>query len=787
MENNEGTLVKPATAMTENENRSLRRSSRSSNSNLKSLCKSTVQNEKGYKLDRNKAMEKKSEACLREHIQYTLKPGKNFVAEFSTAAYELTKSSIKDILQHNGKIKADFCVNYEEDIDKSGAKVEVRYKLFQRKRDGVPGCYSKLTINLYNTTSRLMANGPRVDIMTDIIMKDLLSILQEKYHDIAITDQNIRDSIAFVSEGQRQMHVQNCNGEIQAPSAEHSESAEKDEIVSQSEEPIVIDETDIDMDNDYVECPVCDEGAMSGVIQCEECSMWLHYKCAGLPEDKICKIPDSCPFICISCNDQKLYEDPVVNKEVQPPSQKTLTNDPVQMNRNAEKNKPSLTNASQNPKIVTGINTQTANIQIKQNDIDTEKGLDASKTMKIDTKTENPIRQTPVDKLNKPVKTNSAPKKRPANNNDNSEKDNKTLIIQLERQIREKDKTINLLRQLNDSHATEPPNRIEIDSQSNPTEQQETQCKQRRVEDSCKSCEGTENRLRQMEHSMFQNMTLMTNCNVQMATQMQTLSNQVMMQSQNMILQQQLLNATSMNHYMRGMTQQPAFMLPFNQTLTMQQPMIYQRPIYNPPLFYHRPAMMNSHVYVPMQRPVPAQTAHVQQQQQQQPAFVNPPVETQHQHVEIQREAQREPAQTPTNYNQVAPDPSRECNSQRTETQTPNLHLQQLSISSEAATTLKHMNCENTINDSIAEVLGSKELNSAPSPGHSNNSHSQLDRSEVTEDNSAIRNQSHSDPEKNQANYTGKDSSPFLCIPGRKHIPPDHQELLIPEKQTIRQ
>ena len=183
---------------------------------------------------------------------------------------------------------------------------------------------------------------------------------------------------------------------------------------------------------------------------------------------------------------------------------------------------------------------------------------------------------------------------------------------------------------------------------------------------------------------------------------------------------------------------------------------------------------------------VPAQTAHVQQQQQQQPAFVNPPVETQYQHVEIQREAQGEPAQTPTN-NQVAPDPSRECNSQQTETQTPNLHLQQLSISSEAETTLKHMNCENTINDSITEILGSKELNSAPSPGHSNNSHSQLDRSEVTENNSAIRNQSHSDPEKNQANYTGKDSSPFLCIPGRKHIPPDHQELLIPEKQTIRQ
>ena len=80
--------------MTENENRGLRRSSRPSNSNLKSLCKASEQKEKGYKLDRNKAIEKKAEACSREHIQYTLKPGKNFVAEFSAASYELEKSSI---------------------------------------------------------------------------------------------------------------------------------------------------------------------------------------------------------------------------------------------------------------------------------------------------------------------------------------------------------------------------------------------------------------------------------------------------------------------------------------------------------------------------------------------------------------------------------------------------------------------------------------------------------------------------------------------------------------------
>ena len=161
-----------------NGNRGLRRSSRPSNSNMKSLGKASEQKKKGYKLDRNKAIEKKAEACSRENIQYTLNPGETFVAEFSTASYEVAKFSIIFILKHGEKINADFCTKSEEGVDQAGAQVEFRYKLFQKKRDGVTGYYSKLTINLYNTTLRLLANRPMVDIITDIILKDVLNILR---------------------------------------------------------------------------------------------------------------------------------------------------------------------------------------------------------------------------------------------------------------------------------------------------------------------------------------------------------------------------------------------------------------------------------------------------------------------------------------------------------------------------------------------------------------------------------------------------------------------------------
>ena len=58
-------------------------------------------------------------------------------------------------------------------------------------------------------------------------------------------------------------------------------------------ERTVIDEFDNVIGINYVECPICDKGAMSGLIQSEECWMWLHYNCAGIPEDKVGKIPDS--------------------------------------------------------------------------------------------------------------------------------------------------------------------------------------------------------------------------------------------------------------------------------------------------------------------------------------------------------------------------------------------------------------------------------------------------------------------------------------------------------------
>ena len=47
-----------------------------------------------------------------------------------------------------------------------------------------------MTIFIYNITSRLLANGPRIDITTDIILKDILNIRPEKFCSIVIVGQD---------------------------------------------------------------------------------------------------------------------------------------------------------------------------------------------------------------------------------------------------------------------------------------------------------------------------------------------------------------------------------------------------------------------------------------------------------------------------------------------------------------------------------------------------------------------------------------------------------------------
>ena len=521
MESGDGEIVPASSQPPGSEKPSLRRSSRPSTSNLKKLSQPPgptncpdIQYNAGYSLDREKAIEKKANACEREHVKFEMKQGKNFVVEFSTAAYEVAKFVIRETLETNDTIQSEFCVKTEEVVDKTGAKVELRYKLYQKKKDGEPGCYSKLTINLYHTTSRLLSNGPRLEIMTDVVLEKLLQQLRKKYSDIEIMDQQIQESIQLLNS------VNNKDSNHSLP----LENAEKCVVPRSMSQPQICDDKTIKTcdeqyenvrTEDYVECPICDEGAMSDVMQCEDCQMWFHYECIGIDKNRVEKIPESSPFICINCNNQQLYED---------------FGDKVAEQKDTSHNKSHINEPNTESKTVTDILKNPSNhpkSKIEKSEI--------ALSQKLLTGAINENKQSKTTKNIKSNMNSATLKKKP--NSESIENEQKTLIIQLERQIREKNKTIDLLQKLNkpqnESSETEEP--LRVNETCHPHNTSNT------VKDSVNDTASSniDNRMRQMEMNFCQNMNMITNCNMQMALQIQTLSNQLMMQSQQLLLQQQ--------------------------------------------------------------------------------------------------------------------------------------------------------------------------------------------------------------------------------------------------------
>ena len=121
-----------------------------------------------YVLDKKRALGKKLMSCLKDvKIDYTPEDN-NHIYTIFTAMYELYKAEIINFYEnraaydgHNMKIKLFFYIT-----DKANACVETQIKVHQKTQRGCGQL--KFTLNLYHTTSRIMANGKN----TDLFLKD---------------------------------------------------------------------------------------------------------------------------------------------------------------------------------------------------------------------------------------------------------------------------------------------------------------------------------------------------------------------------------------------------------------------------------------------------------------------------------------------------------------------------------------------------------------------------------------------------------------------------------------
>ena len=53
-------------------------------------------------------------------------------------------------------------------------------------------------------------------------------------------------------------------------------------------------------------CPICNKISLTETIECSECSLWLHYECAGLLQSTVDALT-TLDYICPLCTDNMLY------------------------------------------------------------------------------------------------------------------------------------------------------------------------------------------------------------------------------------------------------------------------------------------------------------------------------------------------------------------------------------------------------------------------------------------------------------------------------------------------
>ncbi|KAK3102491.1 hypothetical protein FSP39_011762 [Pinctada imbricata] len=267
---------------------------RSSMSVSQSPIQSAELGRKQYVLNKSKALDSKLTSCDKELVQYEMKPGKNFTAEFSAAAYEMFKAMLCEQIDKTCEFSnVPLSYNVTVDKDQSGAHVSTVFSIMNKRTDGSIGKHLKCTVHLYNTRSSLLANGSRVDFFFDEIFLPIIEKLERRTPSINIVNLALKGAISashdqYVYVPQTHTHTSQSSGDIM--------------------------ESDKNCASEFM-CPICQKEALENTIQCDTCLEWFHYACVNLSPHLVEKMPNSMPYNCSMCCDNAVYNDPVQLKK----------------------------------------------------------------------------------------------------------------------------------------------------------------------------------------------------------------------------------------------------------------------------------------------------------------------------------------------------------------------------------------------------------------------------------------------------------------------------------------
>ena len=271
-----------------------------------------------YSLNKAKSLKKKLEDCQDENVKIHPKPGNNLSLEFSSAAYEIAKIHIKNIVTSE-KFEKENRVKIELSKDQQGAEVEVRFKVYSKVKNSkkTPGKqHHRYTINCYNTSSAMLVNGAHIGMFESQIFKTVHAYIKQNTQNINDMNMQLGQALGAAlapapindSQLQGQKPVQKTTPKTSRKQNLAIQSGNVTTPITQSQTSVDQDSPNQSVDSIIYSCPVCDKVVdyQGCSVCCDTCDQWLHFSCVNLDPKDVDKI-ESQDYTCHLCLDNALH------------------------------------------------------------------------------------------------------------------------------------------------------------------------------------------------------------------------------------------------------------------------------------------------------------------------------------------------------------------------------------------------------------------------------------------------------------------------------------------------
>ncbi|WAR04301.1 hypothetical protein MAR_019670 [Mya arenaria] len=233
-----------------------------------------------YDLNVDKALLKKLHAAKRTDNVKIEHTNGGIVMTADTATFELLKAAT--LVYYRKKDSSE--VTIEQSTDRGGNNI-VQFTIRVN---------NKYTLNIYNTTSRILVNGKQ----QNIFINEDLDQIYEVCCSAKIDGQRINtDKLnqIFIEEIQKMQNVK-----IQ----EYSDNSRPKGVKPNAK------------NNEDISCIKCQKNCLTRSVLCSTSEHWIHYRCAGLTEPDIRKIESdsNCNFQCGLCTQVASIIRPTKNK-----------------------------------------------------------------------------------------------------------------------------------------------------------------------------------------------------------------------------------------------------------------------------------------------------------------------------------------------------------------------------------------------------------------------------------------------------------------------------------------